>query len=77
MITYKGETISTCEFETEENGYKYRCPRLQSDDWDELEDPCQDCGHRRWTVIGKTNGEEDPEPSTKHEAPSTEEEAAL
>lgn len=53
MITYKGEKISTCELETEENGYEYSCSKLQSDDWDELEDPCQNCGYRRWMVIGK------------------------
>lgn len=58
MFVYKGEKISTCELETEENGYRHRCSRLQSDDWDELEDPCQDCGYRRWKVIGKTNESE-------------------
>lgn len=59
MFTYNGENISTCELETEENGYTYRCSRLLSDDWDELEDPCQNCGYRRWKVIGKMNKEND------------------
>ena len=55
MFTYKGESISTCDLETTENGYEYRCPKIHSDDWDELEDPCQYCGHRRWLVIKTEN----------------------
>lgn len=35
-----------CDNQTKENGYRYRCRKLCSDDWDELADPCDGCCHR-------------------------------
>lgn len=41
------EYISYCDRETEENNYNYDCPRLDRD-WDEGDDPCITCCHRRY-----------------------------
>lgn len=38
-----------CDYElTDEN---YRCPKISSDDWDELVDPCDGCSHRMFQKI--------------------------
>jgi len=29
----------------------YKCSRINSDDWDELEDPCDGCSHRCYKEI--------------------------
>lgn len=44
----------SCNQQTKENDYKYRCPKLLGDDWDENNDPCDGCSHR----IAKTIVEE-------------------
>ena len=40
-----------CDLDTEENGYDYKCPKLSSDDYDELESPCDGCSHRCYVKI--------------------------
>ena len=43
--------IINCDRQSEENGYNYKCPKLSSDDWDELQDPCEGCCHRTYKTI--------------------------
>lgn len=38
--------LSLCDNDSAENNWNYKCPRLSSDDWDELADPCDGCSHR-------------------------------
>ena len=33
-----------CDYKLTDKDYK--CPKLSSDDWDELEDPCIGCSHK-------------------------------
>ena len=40
-----------CSQDTEENGFNYKCPKLSSDNWDEIEDPCDGCCHRTYKTI--------------------------
>ena len=35
-----------CDKDSAENNWDYKCPKLSSDDWDELADPCDGCSHR-------------------------------
>ena len=50
-FSYKGIQYVNCDMDSEENGYNYRCPRIHSDDWDELDDPCAHCTHRTWATL--------------------------
>lgn len=43
--------IILCELETPENNYNYLCSRIHGDDWDELEDPCANCGYRTYKEV--------------------------
>jgi hypothetical protein len=40
-----------CDKETKENNYNYKCPKLSSDDWDELSDPCVECIHKIYKEV--------------------------
>lgn len=51
MFIYNGKKIITCELETPENNYNYLYSRIHGDDWDELEDPCADCGYRTYKEV--------------------------
>lgn len=50
--------IVLCDLQTKENGYTCNCPKLQSDDWDELEDCCENCVHKIWKKIDEEGGVE-------------------
>lgn len=51
ILNFNGKKIVTCNLCTEKNGWKCECSRINSDDWDELEDPCSGCSHRTWMEI--------------------------
>ncbi len=40
-----------CDKDSAENNWNYKCPRLNSDDWDELVDPCDGCSHKIFKYI--------------------------
>lgn len=40
-----------CDNDSAENNWNYKCPRLSSDDWDELADPCDGCSHKIFKYI--------------------------
>lgn len=40
-----------CDKDTKENNYNYECPKLNSDDWDELEDSCIGCPHKIYKEV--------------------------
>ena len=54
-ITIKNEKDMTklilCDKDSAENNWDYKCPRLSSDDWDELADPCDGCSHKIFKYI--------------------------
>ena len=56
-LCIKGAEITrhiTCDNQNMMNGYKYKCPKLSNDDWDELESPCDGCSHRTsMTIVEK------------------------
>ena len=47
-----------CDLDTEENGYNYKCKKLESDDYDELEDCCSGCSHRCFQYVEIKEGGE-------------------
>lgn len=40
-----------CDKDSAENNWNYKCPRLSSDDWDELADPCDGCSHKIFKYV--------------------------
>jgi len=47
-----------CDLDTADNNYNYKCDRISRDDFNELEDPCENCSHRCYKIIDMEKGGE-------------------